>query len=63
MLLGTTLSIIVIVTMFLVNKLMKSNKKKSDENILLRDPEEKYEVELIEKEVSSSGVDCSTFIH
>ena len=59
---GTTLSIIVIVTMFLVNKLMK-NKKKSDENILLRDPEEKYEVELIEKEVSSSGVDCSTFIH
>lgn len=62
MLLGTTLSIIVIVTMFLVNKLMK-NKKKSDENILLRDPEEKYEVELIEKEVSSSGVDCSTFIH
>lgn len=33
--------------MFLVNKVLK---KKKDENVLLKDPETKYDVELIEKE-------------
>ena len=34
--------------MFLVNKILKKNK---GENVLLKDPETKYEVKLIEKEV------------
>lgn len=34
--------------MFLVNKILK---KKKDGNVLLKDPETKYEVKLVEKEV------------
>lgn len=49
LLLGASISaFLVIVTMFLVNKILKKNK---GDNVLLKDPETKYEVKLIEKEV------------